>query len=339
MRERFQLIGIFLFDNLSKYPLQHMENIKEEDSPQKVNELLEAKYGFGLYQFAHCLADIIFHEFDLIESTHVPHEFELPAKHYDDLINKLNELKSKTLKSLYEIEEIIFGGLDALENGEIPEILKIKLEEIKENYKLEPYFKAIDESIENLMEYKEFFPIKGRGRPTRARNYVILTWSYIMKRPDKKTDWKGIEDLFNWFYWNLKGTEFAVRLLPKKDASEADKEIFFSDDFKREIIRLREKLKNNIHLRYKVNNYIKYYFQNPSEISLWLQIDFTEKIKAAYIVPHIGALGKKENIFEEIEEDDLIIFESPLIIFPNGKTLEYPFPYTENLTQAFMFKS
>ncbi|MGB6865877.1 MAG: hypothetical protein WBE11_09295, partial [Candidatus Aminicenantaceae bacterium] len=70
----------------------------------------------------------------------------------------------------------------------------------------------------------------------------------------------------------------------------------------------------------------KYYFQNQSEVSYWLQIDFTREIKPDNILVPIGGLSTLEKLFGlEEDEDDPIAFESPLIIFPNGKTLEHPF--------------
>lgn len=305
---------------------QAQEKIESELSPEELNYILNSKYGYGLYQFAHCLADLIAHEHHLIDSTGVLTGEEVPLKYFDDLIDKLKALKEDTLKRLYEIERSIFWGYLASMHEESSEEIKSTLEEIKEEYNLYPYFIAIDASIKYIEKLKKSTPIKRRGRPIRAINYLNLLWSLVMIRPDKKTDWKGIEDLLKWFYRNLKGTEYATRLLPKKNIPEEDNVISDSVDLKKEVYRLRKKLKNNYYLIEKVDEYRKYYFQNQSEVSYWLQIDFTREIKPDNILVPIGGLSTLEKLFGlEEDEDDPIAFESPLIIFPNGKTLEHPF--------------
>ena len=82
------------------------EKIDEYQSPQRVDEILTAKYGYGLYNFSHCLADLLYHEPTLVDSDKEFTGFKVPAKYWDNLINRLEELKEITLIRLDAIEYI-----------------------------------------------------------------------------------------------------------------------------------------------------------------------------------------------------------------------------------------
>jgi hypothetical protein len=290
------------------------ERINEEDTPQRVDEILTAKYGFSLYYYCHSMADLLYHEPTIVDSVREFAGFKLPEKYWDNLINRLEDLKEITLTQLDAIGYILEPFDDGFymqvkyEEYDLEEYSEDYIDEIKKDFKLNPYFKAIDEKIERLKSFKEKTPTDKRGRPIKARNMIALIWSYIMKKPSG-CDWKGMADLFDWFSYNLKATYYGDKLQAKPEEDS-----FYENHLKREVLRLKANLKKNDFLRKRIEILKDYYFSHK-DLEKMSTVDFTEKISQADTnVPMVG--GEQES--------GLIWDKNLLVIFPDDKYLARP---------------
>lgn len=291
------------------------ERFNVEDSPQRVDEVLEAKYGYGLYDFAHCLADLLYHEPTVVDSGREFAGFKLPEKYWDNLINKLEDLKQITLTRLDAIGYILEPFDDGFympvkyEEHDLEEYSKELIEDIKKDFKLNPYFKAIDEKIERLKSFKEKTPTDKRGRPIKARNMTALIWSYIMKKSNiKGCDMKGMADLFDWFSWNLKGSYYGNKLL-----QQTGEDTFDEHHLKREVLRLKANLKTNDFLRERIEILKDYYFSHK-DLEKMSTVDFTQQVSQWDSVPMVGG-----------EQESGIIWDKNfLVIFPDERYLARP---------------
>jgi len=289
--------------------------IKEEDTPQRVDEILTAKYGFSLYYFCHSMADLLYHEPTLVDSMRIFSGFKIPEKYWDDIINRLEDLKQITLTRLDAIRYILEPFDDGFyepvpyEEFDLDYYSEGSINRIKKDFKLNPYFKAIDEKIERFQSFKEQTPSDKRGRPIKAKNMIALIWSYIMKKSDTKAyDWKGMTDLFDWFSYNLKGTYYGDRLKPKPD-----EDTFDEYHLKRKVLRLKANLKKNDFLRKRIETLKDYYFFHK-DIEKMSTVDFTEKLPFDTNVPMVG--GEQES--------ELIWDKNLLVIFPDERYLARP---------------
>lgn len=291
------------------------ERIKEEDTPQRVDEILTAKYGFSLYYFAHTLADLLCHEPAITNSNRVFAGFKLPEKYWDNLIDKLEDLKEITVKRLLAVNEILGAPSEdyymPIEYEEREELSDFHIEAIKKGFKLNPYFKELDKYIEIIKKRKSLSPTDMRGRPFRAKNLVALIWSYVMKKPDTKGyDWKGMADLFDWFSYNLKGTYYGDKLQVKPEEDSFDEH-----HLKREVLRLKANLKKNELFLKKINT-LEAYYHSEKDLEKMSTIDFTQKIEHGDVdfFPRIGGIGKIRTYHDE----------NLLVIFPEERYLARP---------------
>lgn len=291
------------------------ESFEVEESPQKVDEILEAKYGFGLYPFSHCLADLLFHELLILDSKDIFAGFKLPEKYWHELIDKLEELKVITIKRLDAIDTILntFDWSRTMpslyEYKEPEELTQGTINGIIKRYRIKSFFKAIDGHIERLNIFKSVSPTDMRGRPLKSRNLIALIWSYVMKKPDTKSyDWKGMADLFDWFLYNLNGTYYEKTLSP-----QTGEESFDAFNLKRVVLRLKANLRKNEFLDEKVEILQGHYF-TKTEIKRLTTIEFDKPVYFADDAPSIGGDIKS------LKWKD----KNLLITFPNGKMLPRP---------------
>ena len=290
------------------------ERINEEDTPQKVDEILTAKYGYGLYPFSHSLADLLYHEPTLVDSMRIFSGFKIPEKYWDDIINRLEDLKQITLTRLDAIRYILEPFDDGFyepvpyEEFDLDYYSEGLIDEIKKDFKLNPYFKALDEKIERFQSFKEKSPTDKRGRPIKAKNMIALIWSYIIKKPSG-CDWKGMADLLDWFSYNLEGTYYGEKL-----KSKSGEDSFYEHNLKREVLRLKANLKKNDFLRKRIETLKDYYFSHK-DLEKMSTVNFTEKISQADTnVPMVG--GEQES--------ELIWDKNLLVIFPDERYLARP---------------
>ncbi|MFC2161619.1 hypothetical protein ACFLRX_08215 [Acidobacteriota bacterium] len=292
-------------------------NIEVDHSPKKIDNILHTKYKYGLYNFAYCLNDILFNEYQLIDSKILPVELIVSNNFFDDLIYQLKNITNDTLNNLIQIKSRIndlrspskefkllnsslFSPNDKTEN-------KISTTKIKP----ESYEKEIDELIAYLKLKKESVRKYERGGVLRPRNLIFFIWSNIIKKPDTKlTDWLEIADLSSWFYWNLEGTEYANRILPRKRKLEAGIETFDAQSIRRQVSQINLLLTKNVPFKKRINMLRNFYFPPDFESELVkIQIDFTKDIRKSAV-----------SYFEKMSSNPQLK-KRPTIIFPNTKLL------------------
>jgi excisionase family DNA binding protein len=175
-----------------------MANYYIPKSTKKWDFFLTEKYGYGIYEFSYSLADMI-----IFKNTRylVSPQEELPrrlltshSEYLRDEIEMRENLKYHIIHRLFDSNKDMWGGMKK------PEEWVIK--DIKEIYKLEPFFEKLDKEIRILKK-----ETGRKGRPPETRNFIASIWAEVMKDREKSF-WHRIEQLFIWFYYKLEKTRY-----------------------------------------------------------------------------------------------------------------------------------
>ena len=177
-------------------------------SKEKLDSFLKEKYGYGIWEF----------ELSLYQ-TYVMYSHGLRIR-YDILegkrIRQLRNLKRKILELIDKyLSDINFYKYSL--KGTLPKNLTGVSKWTKENrekfiikkFKIEQLFSIIDLQIEHQIGFAAIAEIDallwGVEWPIRLKplNFVLLIWSYTMKRR-KNVDWINMGELLSWFSNNVK---------------------------------------------------------------------------------------------------------------------------------------
>jgi len=189
------------------------QRIDRKGSKEKLDSFLKEKYGYGIWEF----------ELSLYK-TYVMYYHGLRIKEYilqAERIRQLRNLKRKTLELIDKyLSEINFYKYSL--KGTLPKnltgISKWTSENrdkfIIKNFKIEQLFSIVDELIEHQIMFETISEMDallwGVEWPMRLKplNFVVLIWSYAMKKRNK-VDWINVGELLSWFSKEAKETAFS----------------------------------------------------------------------------------------------------------------------------------
>jgi len=160
------------------------------------DSFLIKEYGFGIWNFSYCLADMII----IKEGKYRYHpQTELPRI----LLSNRNEYLREEIKIRENLKTHIIEILDnSLRGIGIEKDKETQLNFIIDVYNLKPFFKHLNNEIEGFKS-----SMRKRGRTPETRYQIASIWSQIVKGK-RGTNWACIEYLLGWFFKKLFKTSY-----------------------------------------------------------------------------------------------------------------------------------
>jgi hypothetical protein len=176
--------------------------IQPEDTPQKVNNLLVARWGISLFKFAQVFAVSPVELF--LQKTDYPFNYqEIKAikhnlyKMRDDLLKRGRFI----LKITQRLKESPFKEMSD--------------DELIKHMRLERFFKEYIHRHEIAMRYAEKICLQGkRGGGINKKSIIAVGWGNLVSEKSRRIDWEMLGDLYDWFWERVAPYKFYNKLKP-----------------------------------------------------------------------------------------------------------------------------